>query len=149
MKTKTILIIAVVVLIAVGVWLHFRNKKDSQSDSVLDKLFDIFKGKPSPKPVADQSAFGSILSLFGAKQPAGQPQFIGDTSNAKTDKDWLRAALGVGDALLDSLSPADASTARNYIENYLRKGVKLQPTDQPMYNDVVRIAAYSNLFNKP
>lgn len=125
MKTNKILIIILIVVLIAGIVFYFKSKK--KGDTIGD-IMNIFKG--------------SLPDVSNKRQ------YIGDTSKSVTDKDWLRDSLGLGEVYLSSFSDKDAKIARLYIENYMRKGVKIMPND-PMYNDVVRIANYSQLFSKP
>lgn len=119
------LIIALVVVVIIGVFFYIQAKK--KDTSLVDSIFDVFKKKEKDRP---------------------KGAFIGDTSKATTNKEWLQDALGLGEIFMDRFTEKDAGIARFYIENYMRKGVQMQPTD-PLYNDVVRIANYSQIFKKP
>ena len=81
-----------------------------------------------------------------------------DNVDLEDDKDNAAAAsnpdrsfftkMGFSAYYLTRLSDKDIRTARNYVQNYLNKGVKITAAD-PIFNDVVRIANYSKLFNAP
>lgn len=123
MSNKKLIIILVIVIVA-GIFFYIQSKK--KDTSLVDSVFDLFK----------------------KKKPESGRAFIGDTSKATSNKEWLRDALGLGEVFIDRFTEKDAGIARFYIENYMRKGVQMQPTD-PLYNDVVRIANYSQIFKKP
>lgn len=133
MKANTIIVILLVVVIAAGVFFFVKSKKKGDTaGGILDIL-------------------GKKLSDFSDKPMSSNVKgsFVGDTSKSISDKDWLRDALGLGETYLSAFSESDATIAREYIENYMRKGQKMLPSN-PLYNDVVRIASFPNpLFPKP
>lgn len=155
MNKNTIVILLMIALIA-GIILFVVNKKKGKS-SFSDMLSKLLGG--NEKAAGQYDDYGNLITpnnymQYGGAQPYKSPDtgatiipHSGITPKGGNDKDFFRA-MGFGDVHLDRLSKNDAKIARSYTENYLRKGIKILPSDK-IYKDVVRISRYINLFQDP
>jgi hypothetical protein len=96
-------------------------------------VYVYFKPKQGEKTIIDSI----VDAIFPSK----------DKRLDNKSRDFLKS-VGFGDNVLDFLSERDAQITEHYIKNYLRKGVKMTQQD-PLFNEVTRIATLTNIFNKP
>lgn len=144
MKRNTIIILLAVVILAALAFLLIKKKPGK---SLTDRLSELLSGE---KAETSELMQGIIKTGYQEeKTPEGKTILPGSGVVPKggTDKDFFRA-LGYSYDYLTRLSKKDAKIARDYVENYLRKGRKIIPTDKN-WKDVVRIAGYINLFPVP
>jgi hypothetical protein len=124
MKANKILIASIIILLAVAVFVYIQKKKKTPTQNVFDKILGAL-GVKTNKSVVETSKGYDVTSSPDYK-------FFTD--------------LHFGDLYLSQFSQADLATTRYYIENYTRKGIKIQPSD-PLYKDIVRINSYAKMFN--
>lgn len=126
MKTNTIILVAIAVLILVAVVFYFEKKKSRPDDNFIDIIF----------------------SKLGAKKKAGVVETMpGASMKRELNPDYrFFADNHYGEDYLSQFSDKDLKIMRDYIENYTRKGIKIQPSDA-IYKDVIRINSYAKMFN--
>lgn len=153
MKNKTLMYVLILSVIGVLVYYYMQNKKKNPSGFGNSTFTDYLRKLAGVSLPTDTTATPGILAGMGGPntQAPGKNNVVPHSgvvpANSKDDKDFFRAQ-GFSDLYLSRLSKKDATIARRYIEDYRRKGRTILPTDK-LWNDVVRISKYINLFPTP
>lgn len=130
MKKQTVIILVCVLLLAAGAYFVFKKRKGSGLPSWLDQLGGLFR-----KDIAGQTVTSALID---------QGKYPGQVAASESDEAFMKS-LGYGEIFMSLFSKADKKLFRDYIENYVRKGLPMLPTD-PRYKELVRINSYANVF---
>lgn len=129
MKANSVLIILLVIVVGGAAAWFIMNKKRQAIKPVNDELDKLFN---------------SLIP--GTNTPRVVPH-SGQTFQGMTDLEFFQNLGMSEDFLKSNHSPTDLKFARTYTEDFARKGIKLTK-ENPLYNEIVRIAAYSPIINK-